>query len=68
MLIYPDGSAVDTIGGGSMEGAVIHRAVQALGDPSSFEPSLLTVDLTGRSGEYADMMCGGITEIFLELI
>ena len=68
MLVYPDGSATGTIGGGSMEGAVIRRAVQALGDPSSFEPSLLTVDLTGQYGEYADMMCGGITEIFLELI
>ena len=68
MLVYPDGSASGTIGGGSMEGAVIRRAVQVLRDPSSFEPSLLTVDLTGRYGEYADMMCGGITEIFVELI
>lgn len=68
MLVYPDGSATGTIGGGSMEGAVIRRAVETLRDPSSFEPSLLTVDLTGRYGEYADMMCGGITEIFVELI
>lgn len=68
MLIYPDGSAIDTIGGGSMEGAVIRRAVEALKDPAGFKPSVLTVDLTGRYGEYADMMCGGITEIFLELI
>ncbi len=68
MLVYPDGSATGTIGGGSMEGVVIRRAVQGLVNPAAFEPSLMTVDLTGRYGEYADMMCGGITEIFMELI
>ena len=68
MLVYPNGSATGTIGGGAMEGAVIRRAVQGLGNPAAFEPSLMTVDLTGRYGEYADMMCGGITEIFMELI
>ena len=68
MLVYPDGSITGTIGGGSMEAAMIRKSVQALEDPQSFVPSLITVDLTGRFGEYADMLCGGITDVFLELI
>lgn len=68
MLVYPDGSITGTIGGGSMEAEVIRKAVRSLADPASFVPSLLTVDLTGRSGEYADMLCGGITDVFSELI
>lgn len=68
MLVYPDGSIIGTIGGGSMEAAMISRSVRALADPASFVPTLVTVDLTGRSGEYADMLCGGITDVFLEMI
>ena len=68
MLVLPDGSTIDTIGGGSMEAEVIRRSVSALSDPDSFSPYLLTVDLTGREGAHADMICGGITDVFLELI
>ncbi len=68
MLVCPDGTCVGTIGGGTMEGAVIERAAKLLKDPGAFRPCLFKVDLTGRSGEHADMLCGGITEIFLELL
>ena len=64
----PDGSIIGTIGGGSMEAEVIRRSVEGLLDPASYVPSLLTVDLTGRSGAWADMDCGGITDVFMELI
>ena len=68
MLVLPDGSIIGTIGGGSMEAEVIRRSVEGLLDPASYVPSLLTVDLTGRSGAWADMDCGGITDVFMELI
>ena len=68
MLVLPDGSIIGTIGGGSMEAEVIRRSVEGLLDPASYVSSLLTVDLTGRSGAWADMDCGGITDVFMELI
>ena len=68
MLVYPDASILGTVGGGSMEAEVIRKSVRALEKPEDFAPCLLTVDLTGRSGGYADMLCGGLTEIFMELI
>ena len=68
MLVMPDGETIGTIGGGTMEAEVIRRAREALRSPGSFRPCALQVDLTGRSGEYADMLCGGMTDIFLELV
>ncbi len=68
MLVCPDGTTVGTIGGGTMEAEVIRKTLEALRSPDSFRPYALKVDLSGRSGEYADMLCGGMTDIFLELV
>ncbi len=67
MLIYPDSHTVGTIGGGLMEAEVIRRAVSALESPS-FVPETITVDLSGKKGEPAGMQCGGVTEVFLEIL
>ena len=68
MLVYPDGHTVGTIGGGIMEAKVIRTAVTCLEQPSAFRPFSITIDLTGKTGEYADMLCGGMTQVFLELV
>jgi xanthine dehydrogenase accessory factor len=68
MLVYPDGHTVGTIGGGIMEAKVIRTAVTCLEQPSAFRSYSITIDLTGKTGEYADMLCGGMTQVFLELV
>ncbi len=68
MLVYPDGHTAGTIGGGLMEAEVIRQSVDALKDPDAFSPRTITVDLSGRPGAFADMVCGGITKVFLELL
>jgi xanthine dehydrogenase accessory factor len=61
MIVYPDGRALGTVGGGAIESDVIERA-RALAD--SREPVLLSFDL----GDDVGMTCGGEMSIFLEPI
>jgi xanthine dehydrogenase accessory factor len=64
MLIYPDGSIVDTIGGGSLEANVIAEAQAALGEG---KPRLVRYEL--RDSEAGDPgICGGEAEIFIDVI
>jgi xanthine dehydrogenase accessory factor len=64
MLIYPDGSTVDTIGGGSLEANVIAEAQAALGEG---KPRLVRYEL--RDSEVGDPgICGGEAEIFIDVI
>ena len=64
ILIYPDGSIVDTIGGGSLEANVIAEAQAALGEG---KPRLVCYEL--RDSEVGDPgICGGEAEIFIEVI
>jgi xanthine dehydrogenase accessory factor len=64
MLVYPDGSIVDTIGGGSLEASVIAEAQAALGEG---KPRLVRYEL--RDSEVGDPgICGGEAEIFIDVI
>jgi len=64
MLVYPDGSIVDTIGGGSLEANVITEAQAALGEG---KPRLVRYEL--RDSELGDPgICGGEAEIFIDVI
>ena len=64
MLIYPDGSIVDTIGGGSLEANVIAEALAALGEGKA---RLVRYEL--RDSEVGDPgICGGEAEIFIDVI
>ncbi len=64
MLIYPDGSIVDTIGGGTLEANVIAEAQAAL---SEGKPRLVRYEL--RDAEAGDPgICGGEAEIFIDVI
>ena len=64
MLVYPGGSIVDTIGGGSLEANVIAEAQAALGVG---KPRLVRYEL--QDSEAGDPgICGGEAEIFVDVI
>jgi xanthine dehydrogenase accessory factor len=60
MIVYPDGRALGTVGGGAIESTVIEKARAMAG----CEPTLLSFDLADDTG----MICGGRMDIFLEPI
>jgi xanthine dehydrogenase accessory factor len=64
MLVLPDGSTVDTVGGGAVERHVIMDALESLKRGAS-----RTVEYELRpKGEHAlGMICGGETKVFLEV-
>ncbi|HID61150.1 MAG TPA: hypothetical protein EYP49_00160 [Anaerolineae bacterium] len=64
MLVYPDGSIVDTIGGGALEANVITEAQAALAEG---KPRLVRYEL--RNAEAGDPgICGGEAEVFIDVI
>jgi xanthine dehydrogenase accessory factor len=64
MLVYPDGSITDTIGGGEMEKRVIIEALASLLDG---QPRLLEYNFTDpQKGDPG--ICGGQMEVFVEPI
>lgn len=73
MLVKGDRTTAGTVGGGCMEAEVIREAASmmaaaGLGISSGQERQIFTVDLTGRSGQDADMLCGGAMDLLLELL
>ena len=68
MLIRADLSTVGTVGGGCMEAEVIRSAGRLMAGPCPAKPEVITVDLTGRAGLEADMLCGGVTDVLLEML
>lgn len=75
MLVRRDRSLVGTIGGGCMEAAVIREAMMLMADqdyddgrmaPKNSE--IFKVDLAGRGGNEADMLCGGTMEVLMEVV
>jgi len=61
MLVMPDGSIVDSIGGGSVELQVIKEAIEVI---KRGKPIHLCYRL--KEGEELGMLCGGDVEIFIE--
>jgi xanthine dehydrogenase accessory factor len=61
LLLLDDRRAVGTIGGGSVERAVIDRMLEALGDPQA-APAIETF----RLGASLGMCCGGSVDILVE--
>ena len=61
MLIHPDGSIMGTIGGGSVEMAVIKEALKVI---KGGQPQHLFYRL--KEGEELGMLCGGEVEFFIE--
>lgn len=67
MLIFEDGSTVDTIGGGCAESEIMQKArlMMQAGEPA-FE--ICRVDMTAAAAEDEGMVCGGALEVMLEQI
>lgn len=66
MLIFPD-KAVETLGGGCVEAEIKMKAFSMLIDNQP-KAELHLVDMTGWQAEEDGMVCGGIIEVFLEII
>ncbi|MDW7740210.1 MAG: XdhC/CoxI family protein [Bacillota bacterium] len=65
LLIFPDGSLKGTIGGGCSEAGVRQEALTRLDHQ---EQGVMRLDLTGDVAADEGMACGGIMEIFIELL
>ena len=77
MLIRRDRTTAGTIGGGCMEAEVIREALQLMAesrlerstaDSCPYKAEIFQVDLTGRTGAQADMLCGGAMDVLLEVL
>jgi xanthine dehydrogenase accessory factor len=77
MLIRRDRTTAGTIGGGCMEAEVIREALQLMAesrlecstsDTCPYKAEIFQVDLTGRTGAQADMLCGGAMDVLLEVL
>ena len=77
MLIRRDRTTAGTIGGGCMEAEVIREALQLMAesrlerstaDRCPYKAEIFQVDLTGRTGAQADMLCGGAMDVLLEVL
>lgn len=77
MLVRRDRVTTGTIGGGCMEAEVIREALQLMAesrlerstaDRCPYKAEIFQVDLTGRTGTQADMLCGGAMDVLLETL
>lgn len=67
MLIFEDGTTVDTIGGGCIESEIIQKAIVMMRmDTPAFQ--VCTVDMTAGQAEDEGMVCGGVVEVMLERV
>lgn len=65
MLVYPDGRITGTIGGGCSESEVRLKALQALDEQQS---SLYRVSMLNDTAADEGMVCGGIMDVFIQVI
>lgn len=62
-LVLDDGTLVGTIGGGSLEYAVVEKAKELL---TLKRPAVLHYSMQGEDVTKSEMLCGGIVDVFLE--
>lgn len=65
MLVCPDGSAVGSLSGGCVEGAVFQAAQEAAG---SGTPSLQRYGISDESAFEVGLTCGGILDVYVERV
>jgi xanthine dehydrogenase accessory factor len=65
MIVLPDGTIIDTIGGGLVEDKVIKKALKVF---DSKQPTIAHYKLSGKDADSMDMICGGQLSISLEFI
>jgi len=64
MLVWPDGNALGSIGGGCGEGEAIRAARDVLKYGGGF--LIQNIDLTGYVAEEEGMVCGGLMKVLIE--
>ncbi|MBP2645486.1 MAG: XshC-Cox1-family protein [Firmicutes bacterium] len=65
MLIFPNGRSIGTIGGGCGEAEVRRQALTALDENQS---RLYTVKMLNEVAADEGMVCGGVMEVFIQII
>ncbi len=65
MLVFPDGKLVGTIGGGCGEAEVRRQAFIALDEKRS---QMVTVSMANQVAEDEGMVCGGLMEVFIQIV
>jgi xanthine dehydrogenase accessory factor len=65
MAIRHDGTIVGTVGGGLPEARAIQAARDCL---ASGENAVLKVEMTGASATGVDLICGGVAEMWIEVV
>ncbi|MBP2637741.1 MAG: pucA [Firmicutes bacterium] len=65
MLVYRDGRVTGTIGGGCAEAEVRLQALTAIDENRSFT---YKVSMTGETAANEGMACGGVMEVFLQVV
>ena len=65
MLIAEDGSQAGTIGGGCGEAEVLEAARAVI---ETGAPQLVRVDLTDDYLSWSPAVCGGVMDVFIELV
>ncbi len=65
MIIFPDGTLKGTIGGGCAEAEVRREALHSM---DSGKSGLIRLNLTADAAAEEGMACGGLMEIYLELL
>ena len=67
MLVFADGKTCGTIGGGCLESEIIRKARLMILDGEPMQ-CVIEVDLSADQAEEEGMVCGGIVEVFLEIV
>lgn len=67
MLIFEDGTTVDTIGGGCVESGIIQKALLMMRTGEK-KFRICREDLTMEAAEDEGMVCGGVVEVMLETV
>lgn len=65
MLVYRDGRVLGTIGGGCAEAEVRLQALTALDDNRCFTYKVV---MTGETAAKEGMACGGMMEVFVQVV
>lgn len=65
MLILETGQTIGTVGGGCAEAAILQKALYCIRHQT---PTLVHVDMSGQNAEEDGMVCGGVIDVFIDLL
>ena len=65
MLVLENGQTIGTVGGGCAEAAILQKALYCIRHQTR---TLVHIDMTGQNAEADGMVCGGVIDVFIDLI